>query len=441
MADPSDTYTVEVLGFPSLTPDEALDAYAAALDLPRTRVEDRLKSYPALVKVNVPGAGAAMIARALVKAGADVRLTHEPTGTTKTLEARAAGASAASLPAAPSSVVPPPGAAVPEPPAPRIVPPDVPADPTIAAEARCPSCGGPLALGGAGKSSGGGAKVASAVVAVLSAGAGWILSQRYGFRASVAFVCALVAVTTAALAPFVRWKCERCSRSPAPGRLAAGDRARVRSRRLVLVAAGAVFAALALILSWHLIRTPRMTHTSKAGRWTAVLPRTHWEVEHELIEVPTPFGVVRADAYAAINDNTRIGLFALYHFRLPAAVAASPDLDGDALVRGALEGAVKNVGCELGDVADADAAGGHGMGATFSGRHQDQPIHGRARVLRYGDELLMQLYAGHEESAVHEPDGRRFFDSLRFEPAAIRDPHPSLRWRRDPARPATSRAG
>ncbi|MBI5490121.1 MAG: hypothetical protein HY905_22495 [Deltaproteobacteria bacterium] len=420
MPEPNDTYTVEVLGFPSLTPDEALEAYAAALDLPRTRVEGRLRSYPALVKANVPGAGAAMMARALVKAGADVRLTHEPTGRTKTLEARAAGASAAPLPATPSSAALTPGAAAPAAPAPRIVPPDVPADPTVAADARCPSCGGPLALGGTARSPGSGAKVASAVVAIFSAGAGWFLSQRYGFRASVAFVCALVAVATAGLAPFVRWKCERCSRSPAPERLAAADRARARNRRLGIVAAGAVFAALALALSWHLLRTPRMIHTSEAGRWTAELPRTHWEVEHEPIEVPTPLGIVRADAYGAINDHTAIGLFALYHFRLPETVAASPDLDGDALLRGALEGAVKNVGCELGDVADADAAGGHGMGATFAGRHQGEPIHGRARVLQFGDEVLMQLYAGHEESAVHDSDGRRFFDSLRFEPAEVK---------------------
>ncbi len=426
MADAENTFTVEIIAFPGLNPDEAAQALAVPLGLSPEHAAEQIERLPALVKTRLSAAGAQSFVKSLLAAGADVRLTHNPTGEARIYRARSIAEQKAATSAARMSRPPPPADAPPQ----RCVSCSY---QVPSGEESCPRCGwsparqhrvcthckGRIGPGmkfwflppAAGRT--------IAVIANVVVGAGaFYVGYSLGLKAAGALVGAFFAVAFAVVAASLNVSCEDCHRAPRSAFLGPGERAGLWGRRIacMLIAAGGL--ALALVLGLPFVDRPVLAFTSEQGTYTAQLPRSHRDIEADTMNVHTPLGRMTADSVAAINERQDVVLFSLFHFVLPEAVVLDDPVREHELLRTVMDGAISNVGCEMLDTRDMIHYGAPGIEATFSGTYQGQSVNGRARVYLFPGEIAMLLYAGHDPSVVDHKTGHRFFETFRFVPGS-----------------------
>ncbi|MBW2263567.1 MAG: hypothetical protein JRG91_16520 [Deltaproteobacteria bacterium] len=424
MADAENTFTVEIIAFPDLNPDEAAQALASPLGIPPERAAEQIERLPAVVKTNLPAAGAQQFVRSLLGAGADVRLTHNPTGQAKVYEARSVVQEKVEASAARMSQPPPPA--------------DAPSRRCVscsyqvpAGDESCPRCGwnparqqrhctqckGLIKPGMTTviKSPAVGRTIGIVANVVVGAGAFYV-GYRLGLLAAGALVGAFFAVAFAVIAASLNVSCEDCHRSARAAFLGSEERVGLWSRRIVCIVLAVAGLALAVGLGLPFINRQVLEHVSERGVYTAQLPRTHRDIEQDSMNVHTPLGRMKADTLAAINKRHDVALFTMFHFVLPDAVILDDPVKEHELLRYVMEGAIGNVGCEMLDTRDMIHYGAPGLEATFSGTYQGESVNGRARVYLFPGEIAMLLYAGHDPSVVDHPAGRRFFETFRFTP-------------------------
>jgi hypothetical protein len=308
MSQPPDTYTLELLGFDRQSPEQACASLASALGLPPDDARFYAERVPVVLRARVPGATAQEMAKALLDAGARVRLSHDGSGRQRVCEPHSplrpstippelppsdplSGAAAADAthpyPPARSETEEPSGPPVSvepltvrrarrEPSGELYVPtrtrPPLRATGEICAfcghprgssvdtcprcgwnwrlvERRCASCGGRVVLTSRRHSPSPAAKILFAVflVLVLAAAAFWAVWSipAYGVGSGLAGLGAFVALVLLVV-PLVgsAWRCERCGTKPAARWIERDQRRRLRRRRIVL-AVGIVALAVA----------------------------------------------------------------------------------------------------------------------------------------------------------------------------------------------------
>jgi hypothetical protein len=422
MPDGEDTFTVEIIAFPDLNPDEAARALAAPLGLPPERAGELIAKLPAPVKTNLPRTGAQPYVKSLLAAGADVRLIYNPTGEARVYEARSAAVRGAS---SRTSLAPPAAAAG----AQRCV--SCSYDKPAGEEA-CPRCGwnparqvrqctecrGIVKQGmRASVLPPAASKVIGIVVNVLVGAGAFYVGYSLGLKAAGALVGAFFAVAFTAIASSLNLSCEDCHRPARRAFLGTEERMGLWSRRIACIVVAVVGLVLALVLGLPFIDRPELEHVSARGVYTAQLPRTHRDVEQDSMNVHTPLGRMKADSLAAINERRDVALFAMFHLVLPEAIVLDDPVKEQELLRHVMDGAVSNMGCDVLDTREMIHYGAPGLEATFSGVYMDRTVNGRARVYLFPGEIAVIMYAGHDPSVVDNAAGRRFFESFRFVPA------------------------
>ena len=426
MSDAESTFSVEILAFGDLAPDEAATSLAVPLGLPPERAAELIERMPATVKTNLSAAGAQHLVKSLLAAGADVRLTHDPTGQAKVYEARSAAEQKAGASAARTSLAPPPAGAA----AHRCVSCsyEVPEG-----EETCPRCGWNPArqqrhcteckgLVKPGMKAGllppAASRVVGIVLNVLVAAGAFYAGYALGLQAAGAIIGGFFAVAFVIIAASLNVSCEDCHRPSRAAFLGPEERVGLWGRRIACLVIAGVGLVLALVLGLPFVDRPELAFTSERGTYVAQLPRTHRSIEEDSMRVHTPLGRMKADSLAAINERQEVALFTLFHFVLPEEVVLDDPVREQELLHYVMKGAVSNVGCEMVDTREMIHYGASGLEATFGGEYEGQTVNGRARVYLFPGEVAMLLYAGHDPSVVDHAAGRRFFETFRFVPGS-----------------------
>lgn len=428
MDDTGNTFTVEIIGFPGLTPEEAAEALAAPLGITAAAAAEHIARLPAIVKTRVPAAGVQTLTKNLLGAGADVRLTHEASGQAKVYEAKSIAAEKAraqmSIPPGPRRPV---EARQEAESSERCiscrfeVPPDKQTCPrcgwnATSRQRRCTKCDGEIGSGTARLvKSPAVASTTGGVLSVAVAAASFWLGYRYGFRVAGAAFTAYLAVALGFIAVLLDLRCHECHEIPSKAFLSSGEKTGLLARRLSLAGGALVSILVAAALGYPYLSTASFELASDRSTYTARLPWSHHDIEEDTIRVNTPLGRMEAETLSAINEREKIALFAMFYFEIPETIEIEDEEQEWELLRYTLEGSVKNVGCEMSTTNDMIHYGAPGLEGTFSGAYQDESISGRARVYLFKGEIVMLLYAGQGSEVVEYKTGIAFFDSFKSE--------------------------
>ena len=281
---------------------------------------------------------------------------------------------------------------------------------------QCVRCGGLVVLRVGRSRTAHTAALAAATATAAAAGfVSWRLLGLYGAGAALAVLAALIALPPFLFFFLTTWVCERCGARPIASILRPDERRRFRVQRIASALFGLGLLAVAVVFALPYRSPPAFVHPTDAGAFVVELPRTHRDVERETFALGTRVGVFDATSYGARNDASDVGLFGMLH--MVAASGAIGSATDEEVLLATLRGGVRNVGCTLGDWFDVAWVGHPGLEATFSGNFRDLPVNGRARAIRFGDEVIVLLFAGNDPGAANDPGGHDFLQSLRFEPA------------------------
>jgi hypothetical protein len=432
MAGSGDTFTVEILGFPDRTLEEAAAALSGPLGIPADKAAEVLGRLPAIVKDAVPAAGAQQLARNLLGAGADVRLTHVASGKSRVYEARSvsrdrAAALKASLPPGPGGAAGresrPSGEQAEkcvscrfEIPAGKQTCPRCGWD-TVVRQRRCIRCGGEIVAGTTRliRSQVVG-NVIGGIATAAAAAASFYVGYAFGLRAAFAAFLVYLGVAFAFIIMLVDLRCRECHQAPSKAFLGPEERSRLMIRRVASLVVAVICLGVGALLGYPYLDNPTFELQSEGGVYSAILPRTHQDVEGETVQVHTPLGRMEADMLAAVNQRADVAMFAMFHFRIPDSLVIEDEASRWELLRHTLEGAVKNVGCAMNTTSEMIHYGAPGLEGTFDGTYEETSISGRARAFIFEREIVMLIFAGHEGTVVDDEHGIAFFDTFKAEP-------------------------
>ena len=188
------------------------------------------------------------------------------------------------------------------------------------------------------------------------------------------------------------------------------DKFREGRRRIVLATLAATL--LVYYLFGILGRSPEILLETESGVLSAELPLSHNDIVQRGNVREMSFGRVLYSSFAAQNEGAVVKLFSLTHFTL-----VSGGYRGSNETRNLLPAAaavVENLGATITSSDEIQYEIARGFEFEFSGTNSGLPVFGRGRIYCAHNEYVVLLFAGYDESVLTNSDGLSFFDSFSY---------------------------
>lgn len=241
------------------------------------------------------------------------------------------------------------------------------------------------------------------VVAILIVVGGVLAWRQFGLVAAAVSAAGIGGVGLLGISLGLVHKCSGCGR-PVPKKwLGDGERRARGSAGLFCTVAALSLFVVAGIYGPDAFGPPRFVVDTVHGTFSVELPRTHRDIEKQ----DRGFGPVETAVYYARGDVID---YEMIYLGIPPGMAlnVSPEQLREAIV----SGAAMELNGTLSNLTPIEYEDGFGLEASFTLPVDGRPHAGKIRLLQFGDEIIVLVITAPSSEVVDGPVANRFFNSL-----------------------------